>query len=639
MKLRKYKIALLVGIIAFSFLGCDDYLNREDTSGIITPDLVWTNPKAIEAILVNMYDEGIKHEDFTYWDYNSKSNLRNLTTMSDEAQGSYQKDPLFSNANAVYTYNDWILNDPLSTRYIYIRNTNDFIKKVAESDVLNSNQKEQLDAEARWIRAYQYFGLVKRYGGIPLLTEPQEYNPSDPSSMHIARSTEAEIYDFIIKECNAIKNILPETRPDASKYRITKGAALALCSRAGLYAGTIAKYSQELSLSGTAVARGYVCIPESESERFFKASHDASYELLYNMTNIYSLKRTADNTAGAKEDNFYHIFSATTNGNNGEYILQKQYNVAGEKGHMWDKMNIPFSYRQGGWGCGMSPVLEMIEEFEYKDGTPGKLKIANGSTPIPYDNLIDLFKDKDPRMFASVYVPGYSLRGSLMEWRRGVIDQNGTKHTASKQPSDEVSVNIPGYAGILSGKDGGADAGDASKTGFYQRKFMDEALDDLANIDDKKSSTPFVMFRLGEIYLNYAEACMEMNSPKTGEALWAINEIRDRAGIKQITEAELTIEKIRHERKVELAFENHRYWDMKRWRISHLPVDQGGLTGFRGRALYPWLDVRTGKYVFEIGEKPPKQTRLFLERNYYNRFGTEDVTPNPLLIQNPGYAY
>lgn len=639
MKLIKYKIAILAGIISFSLIGCDDYLNRENTSGIITPDLVWTNPKAIEAVLVNMYDEGIKHEDHDYWDYNSKSDLRNPTTMSDEAQGSYQKNPLFSNADAVYTYNDWLLNDPLSTRYKYIRNTNDFIRKVAESDVLNDTQKEQLDAEARWIRAYQYFGLVKRYGGVPLLTEPQQYNPDDPASMQAARASEADIYDFIINECNAIKDILPETRPDASKYRITRGAALALCSRAGLYAGTIAKYSNTLSLSGTAVARGYVCIPESESERFFKASHDASYELLYNMTNVYSLKRTADNTDEAKAENFYQIFSATTNGNNGEYILQKQYNVAGKRGHMWDKMNMPFSYRQGGWGCGMAPVLELIEDFEYTDGTPGKLKVANGATLIPYDNLIDLFKGKDPRLFASVYVPGSPLKGSNVEWRRGVIDQNGTKHTASKQPSDEVSVNVPGYTGILSGKDGGADAGDASKTGFYQRKFIDETLDDLANIDDKKSSTPWVMFRLGEIYLNYAEVCMEMSSPKVSEALWAINEIRDRAGIRKITSAELTIEKVRHERKVELAFEKHRYWDMKRWRIAHLSVDEGGLTGFRGKALYPWLDVRTGKYVFEIGTKPPKQTRLFLERNYYNRFGTEDVTPNPLLVQNPGYAY
>lgn len=638
MKRNKYKIITLIGIIAFSMVGCNDYLNREDISGIITPDLVWTNPKAIEAVLVNMYDAGIKHEDFDYWDYGSKSDLRNPTTMSDEAQGSYQKNPLFSNADAVYTYNDWILNDPLSTRYVYIRNTNDFIEKVAESDVLNDAQKEQLDAEARWIRAYQYFGLVKRYGGVPLLTEPQQYNPADPSSMYAARNTEAEIYDFIINECNAIKDILPQTRPDVSKYRVTKGAALALCSRAGLYAGTIAKYSKTLSLSGTAVARGYVCIPETEAERFFKSSHDASYELLHDMSN-YSLPRSTANTTEARVDNFYHIFSATTNGNSGEYILQKQYNVAGGRGHMWDKMNIPFSYRQGGWGCGVSPVLEMIEAFEYIDGTPGELRIANGATPIQYDNLLDLFKDKDPRLFATVYVPGYPLRGSVMEWRRGVIDQNGTKYVASKQPSDEVAVTLPGYSGILSGKDGGADAGDASKTGFYQRKFMDETLDDLANIDDRKSSTPFVMFRLGEIYLNYAEACLEMSSPKTSEALWAVNEIRDRAGIRKITQDELTIEKVRHERKVELAFENHRYWDMKRWRIAHLPVAQGGLTGFRGKALYPWLDVRTGKYVFEIGEKPPKQTRLFLERNYYNRFGTEDVTPNPLLIQNPGYAY
>lgn len=641
MNLKEYAAMFLGCFCLVGATGCSDYLDREDTSGIVTPDLVWTNPKAIQAILVNMYDKGIKHEDHDYWDYGSKSDLRNPTTMSDEATGSYQKNPLFSNADAVYTYNDWILNDPLSDRYKYIRNTNTFIQNVAVSDVLSVEEKALLDAEARWIRAYQYFGLVKRYGGVPLLKEPQQYNPDDPASMYIARNTEAEVYDFIIDECNAIKDILPVTRPADAKYRVTKGAALALCSRAALYAGTIAKYSASLSLSGTAVARGYVCIPAAEAERFFQASYQASNELLHgaDMTATYHLMRAASNTPEAKAENFYQLFSATTNGENGEYIMQKQYDVAGGKGHMWDKMNAPFSYRQGGWGCGMSPVLEMVEEFEYMDGTPGTLKIQNGNTPIVYDNLIDLFANKDPRLFASVYVPGAPLKGDIVEWRRGVIDTNGTKHTASKQPSDEVSVNVPGFSGILSGKDGGADAGDASKTGFYQRKFFDETLDDLANIDDRKSYTPWVMFRLGEIYLNYAEACLEMNTPQRSEALWAINEIRDRAGIRLLTEGELTIEKVRHERKVELAFEKHRYWDMKRWRIAHLSVEQGGLTGFRGKALYPWLNATTGKYTFEIGTKPPKQTRLFLERNYYNRFGTEDVTPNPLLVQNPGYAY
>ena len=149
-----------------------------------------------------------------------------------------------------------------------------------------------------------------------------------------------------------------------------------------------------------------------------------------------------------------------------------------------------------------------------------------------------------------------------------------------------------------------------------------------------KSETPWPVFRLGEIYLNLAEAAMELN--KSSEALDAVNKIRERAGIALLSN--INMEKLRHERRVELAFEGHRFWDMKRWRIAHLDVTQGGLNGFRGTALYPWYDIRDGKYVFERGRNTPKQLRIFLEKNYYTKINQDDMNSNPNLIQNPGYT-
>ncbi len=191
-------------------------------------------------------------------------------------------------------------------------------------------------------------------------------------------------------------------------------------------------------------------------------------------------------------------------------------------------------------------------------------------------------------MFGSIYLPGAPYKGTgggNIEWIRGVIDGEdgiGTKYEATAQPDKENKVTINGTVYNTSGKDGGCLAvGDASKTGFYQRKFLDETMENYTNIDAKRSSTPWVVFRLGEIYLNRAEACVELNQ-HLNEALNDINEIRGRAGIKLLTASELTLEKVRRERKVELAFERHRYWDLKRWRKSHLDVSQGGLTNFRG---------------------------------------------------------
>ena len=319
------------------------------------------------------------------------------------------------------------------------------------------------------------------------------------------------------------------------------------------------------------------------------------------------------------------------NGDNGEYIFQKQYNVAGGKGHDWDKRNAPFSYRAGGWGCGIAPTLEMVEAYEYIDGSEGSLKLEENGKSIRFDDPYDVFANKDPRLFASVYLPGSPCQNSKIEWKRGIIVSDNEKYVATSQPDGGNTIEINGITYNTSGKDGGADAGDASKTGFYQKKFWDETLTDM---NMGKSETPWPVFRLGEIYLNLAEAAMELN--KSSEALDAVNKIRERAGIALLSN--INMEKVRHERRVELAFEGHRFWDMKRWRIAHLDVAQGGLNGFRGTALYPWYDIRDGKYVFERGRNTPKQLRIFLEKNYYTKINQDDMNSNPNLIQNPGYT-
>ena len=603
-------------LVLLGMTSCNEYLEKESFD-IITPEQVWKDPKLINGVMVNLYD-GLQLEDFNYW-YRDSWRIMNAATMSDEAQGSFQKDPMFDNANATYTYEDGLFEQKFADRYKLIRNCNDFMAQAEQATSLSDADKTLLLAEARFLRAMHYFTLVKRYGGVPLITAPQVYDPAKLESLMLPRNKEIEIYDFIISECQEAAAILPVTRDAAAKYRANRGTALALCSRAALYAGSIARY-------GKVELDGVVGIPANEADRFFQTAYNASTAIIgLQVYTLYNKK------AANKTQNYYEIFTKG-NGDNGEYIFQKQYNVAGGKGHDWDKRNAPFSYRAGGWGCGVAPTLEMVEEYEYTDGTAGTLKLtdANGK-PLRFNNPYELFADKDPRLFASVYLPGSQCKGSVMEWRRGVIESDTKRYVATSQPDGGNKVEINGVVYSTSGKDGGADAGDASKTGFYQKKFWDETLTDL---NMGKSETPWPVFRLGEIYLNLAEAAMELG--KTSEALDAVNIIRDRAGIARL--ASISMAKIRHERKVELAFEGHRFWDMKRWRIAHLDVQQGGLNGFSGSALYPWYDIRDGKYIVEKGTNTPKQKRIFLEKNYYGKINADDMNSNPLLVQNPGYT-
>ena len=280
----------------------------------------------------------------------------------------------------------------------------------------------------------------------------------------------------------------------------------------------------------------------------------------------------------------------------------------------------------------MAPTLELVESYEYVDGSVGTLKLEDASgKPLRFDSPYDAFANKDPRLFASVYLPGSPCQSTNVEWIRGVIASDNERYQASTQPDGNNTVVINGVTYNTSGKDGGADAGDASKTGFYQKKFFDETLTDM---NMGKSETPWPVFRLGEIYLNFAEAAFELNKPS--EALEAVNKIRERAGIVLLGNIDMV--KIRHERRVELAFEGHRFWDMKRWRIAHLDVQQGGLNGFRGTALYAWYDIRDGKYILERGYNSPKQVRIFLKKNYYTKINQNDMNSNPNLVQNPGYT-
>jgi len=603
-------------LILFGMTACSGYLDKESFD-IITPEQVWKDPKLINGVLANLYD-GLQLEDFDYW-YSDAWRLMNLSSMSDEAQGSFQKAPAFENGNATYTYEDALFEQKFSDRYKLIRNCNDFIAQLNEATSLSESDKKSLLGEVRFLRAMHYFTLVKRYGGVPLINESQTYDVNHVESLMVPRNKEVEVYDFIVKECQEAAEALPSTRDASTKYRATKWAALSLCSRAALYAGSIAKY-------GDVESEGLVGIPASEATRFFQASYEASKAILN--SGIYALyNKKPDNRA----QNYCDMF-LKGNGDNGEYIFQKQYNVAGGKGHSWDKRNAPFSYRGGGWGCGIAPTLEMIDSYEYVDGSDGTLKLEDGNgKPLRFSNPYDLFANKDPRLFASIYLPGSSCKGTTIEWIRGVIASDNEKYVATSQPGGGNQVTINGVVYSTSGKDGGADAGDASKTGFYQKKFFDETLTDM---NMGKSETPWPVFRLGEIYLNLAEAAMELNKPS--EALEAVNAIRQRAGIALLST--ITMDRVRHERKIELAFEGHRFWDLKRWRIADQDVTNGGLNGFRGTALYPWYDIRDGKYVFERGYNTPKQKRIFLKMNYYTKINSDDMNSNSKLVQNPGYT-
>ncbi|TXE09150.1 RagB/SusD family nutrient uptake outer membrane protein [Gelidibacter salicanalis] len=585
--MNRYKIIFLLSILVFTS-SCEDYLDKSPLN-VVSDNDVWMDPNAIDAYMVNLY-ENMQVEDFNY-EVIAQAGF--LSTVTDIAVRSYgwggQNDPIVpSNAYGWWGYGS-------------VRKVNVFLEQIESANV-DENLKQRYLAEGHFIRAFYYFSMVKRYGGVPIITEPQEFTGDNISELQVPRATEKEVYDFVRSELNLAIDGLPESYGATEKYRASKYTALALMSRAMLYAGSIAKYS-DVQLNGL------VGISKQEAATYFQYSMEASEELMNAGFSLY-------NQSGNKAENFQNLFLNADN--NSEIIFAKVFSSP-DKTHSYDFFNAPQSFRVD-YGNAINPSLSLVEDYEYIDGRSGELKVKDASgNPIHYDNPYELFEGKDPRFFATILAPFSPWQGGVLEIRAGILDKG--QYITSSNLTDTYGSGSE--AVTIVGKDGPLTTWDPTKTGFYVKKSMNPT----ERVNYGRSEQPWIVFRLGEILLNHAEAALELGQSE--KALASINQIRERAGIIALNSVD--IDKVRHERKVELAFENHRFWDIRRWRTA-----TSLLNNTQFKALYPWLNWGTKDYTFTIVDAP-KNTRTFLEKTYYEPIPYGEIEKNPNLIQNPGY--
>lgn len=591
--LKSYICLLCTAALVFS---CNDILETSSTK-ILTNEKVWSSKDAIDAYLGQLYNE-MQVEDF---EYQPGTDGQYLSTLTDEAVRAYTWGSANQQLIPEGIYGWW--------GYVQIRNINLFLESIGTASMLTESQRKMYEAEARFCRAFGYFAMVKRYGGVPLVTKVQRLEGVDVETLRLPRNKEYEIYDFIKAECQAIENMLPEERVDNEKYRATRYAVNALECRAMLYAATEAKY-------GNVQLDGLVGIPADKAEGYFKDAKAAAKKI------IDSGKFALYSAKSDKAENFQYLFLDETSANT-EQIFTKAFD-ASDKGNSFDYFNAPQSFKLD-YGCVTNPTADFVADFEYVDGSDGALKVKDGSgNPIKYNDPTDLFKDKDPRMLGSILYPFCPWQGGKVEVRKGIVKPDGTVVTASSLGDKYEGTNV-----TIAAKDGTLTSTDVTKTGFYIKKFMTPN----KVVDWGKGEANWMVFRYGEVLLNFAEACVELGD--NAEALAAVNQLRNRAGIAPRTS--INRDQVRHERRVELAFENHRWWDIRRWHIA----DQL-LNATQFKALNPYLVWEDGKkveqmkYIFKI-EDAPKNTRTFLPKLYYERIPAEAISTNPNITQNPGY--
>jgi hypothetical protein len=468
--------------------------------------------------------------------------------------------------------------------YVSIRAYNDFLKNIETASV-SADYKKQRSAEVRYLRAWAYFSMAIRYGGIPLIKEPQALD----DDLKVSRNKEDEIYEFVRTELNDIIAILPESNTGANQWRVNKYVALALKSRAMLHAASIAKY-------GTEKLNGLVGVPASKATQYFQESYDASKLILAAVPTRYSLY----NKYADKVKNYQYLFLEE---NNSEIIFCKKF-VPFDKGHNLDIDWQPILYKSTIASI-VNPTLEMIDEYEFADGTPG--------STINYNQLIytkTLYKNKEPRFHASILY-------NKCYW----VDDTISTHYFTVQNS--LADTRKKTAAFIGKHVNDREAG-ATQTGFLIKKFLNEKRGMVAG----DSGQDFIIFRLGEIYLNLAEAAFQLGG-KDPEALAALNTIRNRAGVPNKTA--ITMKVIKHERKIELAFEGFRMWDARRWREA--------TTAFSGvfHKLTAYFITSKGTYGYLIENCQGTAVRVFREEHYYNPIAQERIFENSNLLQNPGY--
>ena len=611
MKIKNIFVAL--AIVLFSFNSCADFLERKPDT-ILSDDQIFGDAIMIKSVLSNFYGR------ITWGQHIDDSHPYTILDEASKSDGGPDTRQGFEDDR-------WRVYD-----YTLLRNLNQFLKGVRSSTVLDDATRNQLEGEARFIRAWLYFNMARGMGGMPIVgDEIFEYTPGmDITTLQHARSTEAGLYDYIISECEAIKNFLP-TQPSTNGARATKWAALMLKARAALYAGSIANYNNKMD-APIRTPGGEVGIPADKANGYYNTALSAAEEVI--ASGKYELQLSKPNDRGR---NFYEALSVKEN--NKEVIWARDYKYPGQT-NGFTQANIPASHAEDIDRAYAGPILNLVEDFEYINDRNGQIrtKEANGDY-IYYDNPQDAFANKDPRLWGTVIYPGAIFKGTpvLMQAGQKYL-RNGAWDIRTSEPGKRDNDDI-----LITAVNGPTTTNNQyiNKSGFFFRKFLDET--PLASTRGRRSEMWFPRFRMAEAYMIACEAAFELG--ESGKALTYINAIRDRAGIQKLTT--VTFNDIVRERRVEFAFEDHRYWDLKRWRLAHQVwngVVQSQYIGHQHAqqmALFPYLIVdpgnpNNGKWVFDkFPTHMSPNPRRFELRNYYNFINQDWINNNPKFVKNP----
>lgn len=608
--MKKIYIVAALAACLLSTTACSDFLDR-DPDKILTNDQVFKDAVMIKSVLANYYGRVTWGQHVADW---------GAYTVIDEAA--------YCNGGPDHrsTFEDdrWRVYD-----YTLVRDINQFLKGLRETTALTDAAKAPLEGEARFLRAWYYFNVCRGLGGMPIVgDEIFDYEAGmDVTTLQRPRATEAEMYDYIISECKAIYDMLPAEK-QTNSARANKWAAKMLEARAAVYAASIANYNNKM-VTPIQTSGGEVGIPADKAAGYYQIALAAAEDVIKNSP--YTLQdRKPDN----KGLNFYE--AVCVKDNNTEVIWARDYKYPGQT-HGFTNNNAPKSHAEDIDNSYLGAVLNLVEEYEFVNtSTPGQKSLVqtmeNGTYKF-YDSADAPFKDRDPRLWGTIIYPNAEFKSIPVVLQAGQLVKKGNDWAIEVGDLDSKDAN----GNLITSLNGPKESNEQyiNKTGFYVRKFLDETPS--SGTRGRGSEMWMPRFRMSEAYMIAAEASYELNN---GKALEYINAVRERAGVKPLQQ--VTFDNIVHEYRVEFAFEDHRYWDLKRWRLAD-KVWNGNNNDAqaRHRRLWPYRvvapsDPNNGKWIFvEDFLFMSPNARYFKMQNYYNFLNLDWINNNPKLVKNP----
>jgi len=487
-------------------------------------DYITQNFTRIGGFMTNLYN-------MVDYDFGNFSSGAMLASASDESEYSQMGNAIEDFYNGAWSPSNAKESLPSGWTKMYqgIATANAFLDEFQDATfeelMLNTDYSAQMHRyrnyqyEARFMRSYYYFNLVKAYGGVPLIDHvmtAEEVNL-------LSRSSADEIFKFIIAECDDIKDKIVENYSDLGQYaldteetgRADRLAVLALKARAALY------WASPLFNSAGDTERWHQAA--LYTKQLIDACEARGKGLAANYGDLWSAR--AYNTANIAK----------------EVIFGRRYNSSSAGDHVVEGYNYPVGI-EGGTG-GNCPTQNLVDAYDMKNGLPIGDADSGYDEANPYDN-------RDPRLAVTIAKNG---------------DVWPTYQTAALQ--------------IWQGGANGEPQTNATPTGYYLKKLCNGSISLASNSTVQNATHMWLTFRMGEFYLNYAEAVFRYlgsadatSSELPMSALEATNMTRQRAGVGLLpTDMDNATFWTRYqkERMVELAFEGHRFWDVRRWKEAN----------------------------------------------------------------------